>query len=170
MQCTSMRHSSVSTGRIQSERTVSLSAGVSLQGKAVVSELSKKAHLMIGPWSDCVKKEVPWNPSVTISHNQIIISGARKNRRTSTARAPLSNMHNCNSLNGPALALTIDFCHFLTLLMRCKIGGSHQQIGSMMVASWRICLFTQELELSLSELYIFVQFSFVLYCKGSIDL
>ena len=94
---------------------------------------------MIGSWSDCVKKEVPWNPSVTISHNQIIISGARKNRRTSTARAPLSNMHNCSSLNGPTLALTIDFCHFLTLLIHCKIGKSHLQIGSMMVASWRIC-------------------------------
>ena len=48
-------------------------------GKALVCESSKKAHLMIGPWSDCVKKEVPWNPSVTISHNQIIISAGRKN-------------------------------------------------------------------------------------------
>ena len=49
------------------------------RGKALVCESSKKAHLMIGRWSDCVKKEVPWNPSVTISHNQIIISGPRKN-------------------------------------------------------------------------------------------
>ena len=69
----------VYTACIQSSCTVRLSAGVSLQGKVVVWESSKKAHLMIGRRSDCVKKEVPWNPSVTISHNQIIISGPRKN-------------------------------------------------------------------------------------------
>ena len=51
----------------------------------MVADSSKKAHLMIGPWSDCVKKEVPWNPSVTISHNQIIISGSRKNWRGPTS-------------------------------------------------------------------------------------
>ena len=82
--------------RDRSVRTVSLSAGVSLQGKAVVSELSKKAHLMIGPWSDCVKKEVPWNPSVTISHNQIIISGARKNWLAPTSFVPNASWENAS--------------------------------------------------------------------------
>ena len=63
----------------------------------MVADSSKKAHLMIGPWSDCVKKEVPWNPSVTISHNQIIISGARKNRLAPTSFVPNASWENASA-------------------------------------------------------------------------
>ena len=38
--------------------------------------LVKKVHLMIRLWFGGVKKEAPWNPSVTISHNHIIIKPA----------------------------------------------------------------------------------------------
>ena len=92
-------------------------------GKALVCESSKKAHLMIGRWSDCVKKEVPWNPSVTISHNQIIISGARKNRLAPTSFVPnaswenasLCEMHpraKCISQLGASILLTAAFLGF----------------------------------------------------------